>query len=50
MVFREFIKHKFQFLAEVVLRIITIILCCGMNIQNNDILCVTSYHYQTQPS
>jgi hypothetical protein len=33
----DFIEYKFQFLLEAVLDIINVILCWGMNIQNNDI-------------
>jgi hypothetical protein len=36
MVFREFIKHTFQFLVEAVLHIISFIFCWSMNVQNND--------------
>jgi hypothetical protein len=36
MVFREFRKHKFQFLIETGLHIISFILFWGMNIQNNN--------------
>jgi hypothetical protein len=35
MVCRGFVEYMFQFLAEAVLHIINIILCRGMNIQNN---------------
>jgi hypothetical protein len=36
MVFQEFIKHRFQFLIEAVLHIISFIFCRSMNVQNND--------------
>jgi hypothetical protein len=35
--FREFIEYTYQFLIEAVLHIINVILCCDMNVQNNDI-------------
>jgi hypothetical protein len=50
MVFREFIKHTFQFLVEAVLHIISFIFSWSMNVQNNYmtpdllVLCMTSYH------
>jgi hypothetical protein len=50
MMFREFIEPTFHFLVEAVLHIISIILCWGMNVQNNDmnsdllVLCITSCH------
>jgi hypothetical protein len=53
MVFMEFIKHTFQFLVEAVLRIISVIFCWSMNIQNNNdtceilALCMISCHKQT---
>jgi hypothetical protein len=40
--FREFIKHTFQFIIEAVLRIINSIFCWGMNVQNNDMTPATS--------
>jgi hypothetical protein len=39
---REFIKHTFQFIVEIVLHIINFIFCRGMNIQNNDTTPATS--------
>jgi hypothetical protein len=36
MVFREFIKHTFQFLVEDVFHFISFIFCWSMNVQNND--------------
>jgi hypothetical protein len=40
--FGEFVKHTFQFLVEAVLRIISFILCWGMNVQSNDMTLATS--------
>jgi hypothetical protein len=36
------IEHTFQFPVEVVLHIISFILCCGMNVQNNNITPATN--------
>jgi hypothetical protein len=40
--FKVFIEHTFQFLVEAVLYIISFILCCSMNVQNNDMTPATS--------
>jgi hypothetical protein len=42
MVFKEFMKHTFQFLIEAAPHLINFIFCWDMNVQNNDMTAVTS--------
>jgi hypothetical protein len=46
MVFREFIKHMFQFLIEAVLHIINFVLWWGVDVQNNNMNSATCHHYE----
>jgi hypothetical protein len=43
-------EYTFQFLVEAVFHIISFILCWGMNVQNNDMSPMKSYHWETPPS
>jgi hypothetical protein len=49
MVFSEFIKYASQLLIEALFHIISLVLCQGMNIQNNNMKPMTPQYYVWLP-